>query len=276
MAIRSTAIAINTAVTASADLNKLLKKMLSNFARSVSSGLVKRLLLAGLVFASLDCHADWKRDFLWEIVPGASYKLESLVNSNDELLVGLAIIKSGLECDPQAANKIETIATDVSAWQERIKTDISAGKERWSNSVDDEERKAKDYVSFRDSIQLNDYKELVSQCAGQKKWGGDSVSLSGAEEWTRKRIVEYEQYLPRVTCDSALHDWMQVNYAAAKALLPVIVDDRAQGYKKWFEWSSLTREKYLQHRDLKIKHTTTYRREGKVIRKAAKRCSNES
>ena len=240
------------------------------------------LLLALCLPLKISADNEWQRKLLWDTpIPfgiTASYKLSDLSKSSQKNLSRLLILRGGATCDEDTYQELEEDLLVVGHWQSIINTDLEAGVTKWSNANDDPNKsKAEEYVEAINSLSLTLDSETISRCAEANGFGFGSVGIDkGTEKWVSKRIQEYEEYLPKVACNSEVHSWMTANYLLATDLLPLIQEGRANRIGKWYEWSTYTNTNYLLHKKLSDSHNHTYKRQGKVMRNAAKQCEQES
>ena len=46
------------------------------------------------------------------------------------------------------------------------------------------------------------------------------INVQGEINWTKDRIREYEEYLPRLWCNEEVYNWMKANDDEAKRIFP--------------------------------------------------------
>ena len=223
---------------------------------------------------SVSAHADWKNDLLWIMPLEFSYNLEDLSKRNQGFLLMHRVWLSGVDCDSDSVAALQPNFDLLENWQETIDQDLALGTTAWTNSKDDPNRdKATQYIDAIEGLHIPVSYKVISQCAEERGYGLGSKKVNHSmQKWVSKRIREYEEYLPKVFCDEEVHSWMQANYELATELMPLIKAGRAERIGTWYEWSPLTNSKYLMHKKLDDSHNNTYKRQGKVMRRAAKEC----
>ena len=223
--------------------------------------------------ASASANADWKRDLLWEVLD-ASFSLEFLSEMNQSFLLRHEVWLAGVDCDRDSVAELQPNFALLEEWQTTIDQDLASGVVMWSLAKEDPNKdKLVQYRAAVDDLRVSVNYEVLSQCAEERGYGLGSKKVNHSmQKWVSKRIREYEEYLPKVFCDEEVHSWMQANYELATELMPLIKAGRAERIGTWYEWSPLTNSKYLMHKKLDDSHNNTYKRQGKVMRRAAKEC----
>ena len=101
----------------------------------------------------------------------------------------------------------------------------------------------------------------------------DVMSVQGAINWTKDRIREYDEYLPRLWCNEEVYNWMKANDEEANRIFPKL--DAAilqKGIQFYYQFSPMTRPMYLEYKNLEAMHQDVYVDEGHVFRSAANQC----
>ena len=215
------------------------------------------------------------RKLLFAVVPGAGYQLNYL---HDNILGGrlymLSAIKAGGNCDPEFSPELNQLISEYRDWQRRVQKDIDAGVQRWSNNDE-----TKDKLKEINRWGLPFYSPssgdilIVDECAESRGFGTASMSVQGAINWTKDRIREYDEYLPRLWCNEEVYNWMKANDEEANRIFPKL--DEAilkHGIQFYYEFSPMTRPMYLEYKNLEAMHQDVYEDEGHVFRSAADAC----
>ncbi|MDB2644310.1 hypothetical protein N9Y37_07655 [Luminiphilus sp.] len=224
-------------------------------------------------FVTSSAHADWKNDLFW-LLPGVGYSLTDLSERNQGYVLMHSVWRTGVDCDSDSVAALQPNFDLLEDWQETIDQDLASGITGWSNSKEDPNRnKMPQYIDAIEGLKVSLSYEVINRCAAERGFGTGSKRVNHSmQKWVSARIREYEEYLPKVFCDEEVHSWMQANYELATELMPLIKAGRAEGVGTWYEWSPLTNSKYLMHKKLDDNHNKTYKRQGKVMRRAAKQC----
>lgn len=240
-----------------------------------SSAVLLLFLLATQSNAQAGVFDDMKRKLIFAVVPGAGYPLQYL---HDNILGGraymLSALRDGGSCDPEFTSELEPLILEYRDWQKRVMEDINLGVTMWKN---DDETKAK-------LKQLNKWgfpffkfgktsMRSIRDCANSRGYGMDIMSIQGAINWTKDRINEYDEYLPRLWCNEEVYSWMKANDEEANRIFPKL--DEAilkKGIQFYYEFSPMTRPMYLEYKNLEAMHQDVYDDEGHIFRSAADVC----
>ena len=236
---------------------------------------VAMLALTASVSATSGVLDDMSRKLLFAVVPGAGYPLQHL---HDNILGGrvfmLSALKAGGDCDPEFAPELDQLISEYVDWQRRVIEDIDAGVESWNNG-DETKAKLTELNRWGFPFYKGDRKDwkLIGECAESRGYGMDVMSIQGAINWTKDRIREYDEYLPRLWCNDEVYSWMKANDEEANRIFPKL--DEAileKGIQFYYEFSPLTRPMYLEYKNLEAMHQDVYDDEGHVFRSAADAC----
>ena len=238
---------------------------------------MKNLLLAAVIaFYSLPSNAGLKGllvDLQLSTI-GGIYKLEKLDRQLNTTEFQLVAIRDAVDCSGDFT-EFEDNLRRVRELRLLVQDDIRRGVGSWHNRENvekfDRVYNLKEELIYPDNLQT-----LVAQCAKSRGYGLDVMALKGAIKWTKDRIKEYAEYLPRVSCNTEVYDWMKANDAEAKRVLPKLQAAYDSGIKRYYEYSPYTRPMYLEYKNLEAMHQDVYKNEAKVFRGAAKECGKTS
>lgn len=233
------------------------------------------ILILTMTSANAGVFDGLSRALTFAFVPSAGYKLQYL---HDNILGGraymLSAIRAGGDCDSEITSELDPIITEYRKWQVRVAEDIKLGVQFWRNN-NEHKGKLKEinrwgFPSYKLSRK---HMEKISKCAESRGYGMDVMSIQGAINWTKDRINEYAEYLPRLWCNQEVYSWMEANDKEAKRIFPKL--DEAilnSGIQYYYEFSPLTRPMYLEYKNLEAMHQNKYHDEGHVFRSAADAC----
>ena len=233
-------------------------------------------LTVALAFYSLNSNAGLKGLMvdLQLATVGGVYTLKKVDKSLNNMEFQLVTIRDAADCSGEVT-ALEDNLRRVRELRAVVQDDIRKGVDQWHNRENAEKfdrvYNLEAEISYPDNLQA-----LVKQCAKSRGYGLDVMALKGAIKWTKDRIKEYAEYLPRVSCNTEVYDWMKANDAEAKRVLPKLQAAYDSGIKKYYEYSPYTRPMYLEYKNLEAMHQDVYKNEAKVFRGAAKECAKTS
>ena len=205
---------------------------------------------------------------------GGAYPLEEVDKSLNVNEFQFIAMRDAVDCSGEATD-LEDNLQRIRELRLLVQGDMRRGVDSWHNKKDSEKfdrvYNLKAEISYPDNLQA-----LIKQCAKSRGYGLDVMALKGAIKWTKDRIKEYAEYLPRVSCNTEVYDWMKANDAEAKRVLPKLQAAYDSGIKKYYEYSPYTRPMYLEYKNLEAMHQDVYKNEAKVFRGAAKECAKTS
>lgn len=230
---------------------------------------LSQILLLAMMMLSRPVFASFTVDLLFAVVPGAGFPLEHLSRTLNAGIFQMNALKAAADCDTVAAAKMSAQISDWENWKARVEADIENGIVRWNNN-DETKDKSKEIRKWGFPLKA-DFK-AIGECARERGFGMDVMSLQGALNWTDDRLREYREYLPRLWCDQEVLTWMKANNTEAERIRPLLNDALLSGISAYYEFSPVTRPMYFEYKNLEAMHQDVYDDEGHVFRSAADRC----